>query len=173
MDEIMQYAMLLRVGYINNNSMNTISSTCDILALKNPLGVRNPQAFYKAKLKAFLFASFAGMTASEEWSGRKMLTGGYIDVDRDGEMLYYRAISDDVFENYLYKHTYFDRPDRGELKELAVAEGKCFINEGRNLTESEKTAVIHNCHGKKGDFGYVYEKNGDFFIVINFQIRFK
>ena len=27
-----------------------------------------------------------------------MLTGGYIDVDREGELLYYRAISDDIFE---------------------------------------------------------------------------
>lgn len=173
MDEIMQYAMLLRIGYITNESTNSISSTCDILASNNPLGVRNPQDFYRAKLKAFLFASFAGMTASEEWSGRKMLTGGYIDVDREGEMLYYRAISDDVFENYLFQHTYFDRPDRGELKELAVAEGKCFINEGRHLTDSEKATIIGNCHGKKGDFGYVYEEYGDFFIVINFQIRFR
>lgn len=173
MDEILQYAMLLRVGYVPNDSSTTVANTCQVLAEKNPLKVRNPQAFYTSKLKSFLFASFAGMTASEEWNGRKLLTGGYIDVDRDGEMLYYRAMSDDVFENYLYQHTYFDRPDRGELKEIAVAEGKCFIEEKRLLTEEEKANIIASFHGKKGDFGYVYKDGGEFFIVINFQIRFR
>jgi len=173
MDEILQYTMLLRVGYLPNESSTTVASTCQLLAEKNPLNVRNPRAFYTSKLKSFLFASFAGMTASEEWNGRKLLTGGYIDVDKDGEMLYYRAMSDDVFENYLYQHTYFDRPDRGEMKELAVAEGKCHIEEGRCLREEEKAALIADCHGKKGDFGYVYQKDGEFFIVINFQIRFR
>ena len=173
MDEILQYAMLLFVGFIPNDSTNTVPSICNVLALNNPIGVRNPQAFYKAKLKSFLFASFAGMTASSEWNGRKMLTGGYIDVDKEGEMLYYRAISDDVFENYLFQHTYFDRPDRGELKELAVADAQCFIKENRHLTEQEKIHILNHCHGKKGDFGYVYQEGNNFYIVINFQIRFK
>lgn len=173
MDEILQYAILLRIGYIPNKSSSTVASTCQVLAEKNPLNVRNPQAFYTSKLKSFLFASFAGMTASEEWNGRKLLTGGYIDVNREGEMLYYRAMSDDVFENYLYQHTYFDRPDRGELKEVAVAEGKCFIENKRLLTNEEKTEIISRCHGKKGDFGYVYHDGGEFYIVINFQVRFR
>ena len=173
MDEILQYVMQLRIGYIPNNSSTTVSSTCKLLAEKNPLGVRNPKAFYMTKLKAFLFASFAGMTASEEWNGRKLLTGGYIDVDRDGEMLYYRAMSDDVFENYLFQHTYFDRPDRGELKEIAVREGMTMISENRHLSDEEKAEIIEGCHGKKGDFGYVYKDGDEFFIVINFQIRFR
>ena len=173
MDEILQYAMLLFVGYVPNSSSNTLPSICDVLASNNPLGIRNPQTFYKTKLKSFLFASFAGMTASKEWNGRKMLTGGYIDVDKEGEMLYYRAVSDDVFENYLYQHTYLDRPDRGELKDLAIAEAQCFINENRNLTEGEKTNLLNDCHGKKGDFGYVFQDGNDFHIVINFQIRFR
>lgn len=173
MDEILQYALLLRVGYLQNDSSTMVASTCQVLAEKNPLDVRNPQAFYTSKLKSFLFASFAGMTASEEWNGRKLLTGGYIDVDKDGGMLYYRAISDDVFENYLYQHTYFDRPDRGELKEVAVEEGKCFLEKNRLLTEEEKKNIIDGCHGKKGDFGYIYQKGDNFYIDINFQIRFK
>ncbi len=173
MDEILQYALLLRVGYLQNDSSTMVASTCQVLAEKNPLNVRNPQAFYTSKLKSFLFASFAGMTASEEWSGRKLLTGGYIDVDKDGDMLYYRAISDDVFENYLYQHTYFDRPDRGVLKEVAVEEGKCFLEKNRLLTEEEKNNIITGCHGKKGDFGYVYQEGDGFYIAINFQIRFR
>ena len=169
MDEILHQAMLMQVRYVDGLNSSKV-----------------PEVFYEAKLKAFLFASFAGMTASEEWSGRKMLTGGYIDVDRDGELLYYRAISDDIFENYLFRHTYVDRPDRGYKKELAVAGAKAAIDENRSLTDEEKFWIEHSekidkktkekkivKNAKKGDFGYVYQDGDDFYIVINFQVRFR
>ena len=186
MDEILQNALLMQTGYIKGLESRQMSEVCKALAVLNPIGVRNPEVFYEAKLKAFLFASFAGMTASEEWSGRKKLTGGYIDVDRDGELLYYRAISDDIFENYLFKHTFVDRPDRGYKKDLAVAEAKAAIEENRCLTDDEIFWIEHSekidkktkekkivKNDKKGDFGYVYQDGDDFYIVINFQIRFK
>ena len=179
MDEILQYAMLMNVRYIDGLNSSTISKVCDALAEKNPLEVRNPNIFYTAKMKAFLFASFAGMTASTVWSGRKLLTGGYIDVSRNGEMLYYRAMSDDVFENYLFNHTYIDRPDGGYKKDLAVAEAKAFLDNGRKLTEAERNKIIFKNDLKrtkksiKEDFGYVYQKDDNFYIVINFKIRFK
>ena len=179
MDEILQNAILMQVGYLDGLDSTSIPEISKALATLNPIGVRNPEVFYEAKLKAFLFASFAGMTASTEWNGRKKLTGGYIDVDRDGELLYYRAISDDIFENYLFKHTYVDRPDRGVSKALAVAEAKVAVDENRELTDVEKNKVIYKNgesgpkNSKKGDFGYVYQEGDDFYIVINFQVRFR
>ena len=179
MDEILQNAILMQVGYLDGLDSTSIPEISKALATLNPIGVRNPEVFYEAKLKAFLFASFAGMTASTEWNGRKKLTGGYIDVDREGELLYYRAISDDIFENYLFKHTYVDRPDRGVNKALAVAEAQIAIDENRDLTDEEKNRVIYKNgvsgtkNSKKGDFGYVYQDGNDFYIVINFQIRFR
>ena len=186
MDEILQNAILMQVGYLDGLDSTSISEISKALATLNPIGVRNPEVFYEAKLKAFLFASFAGMTASTEWNGRKKLTGGYIDVDREGELLYYRAISDDIFENYLFRHTYVDRPDRGYKKELAVAGAKAAIDENRNLTDEEIFWIEHSekidkktkekkivKNAKKGDFGYVYQDGEDFYIVINFQVRFR
>lgn len=186
MDEILQKAMLMQIRYVKGLKSSGIPEVCKVLAAHNPIGVRNPEVFYEAKLKSFLFASFAGMTASEEWSGRKKLTGGYIDVDREGELLYYRAISDDIFENYLFKHTYVDRPDRGYKKDLAVAEAKARIDENRSLTDEEIFWIEHSekidektkekkivKNAKKGDFGYVYQDGDDFYIVINFQVRFR
>ena len=134
--------------------------------------------FYPANFKDFLFDSFAGMTASSLWNGRKRLTGGYIDVSRNGEMLYYRAMSDDIFGNYLFENTYFDRPDRGACKDLAVAKAVAYF-EGRELNENEKNSYIYKNgvsgtkKSKKGDFNYVYEKHGQYFIDLNFQIRFR
>ena len=176
----------MQIRYVKGLKSSGIPEVCKVLAAHNPIGVRNPEVFYEAKLKSFLFASFAGMTASEEWSGRKKLTGGYIDVDREGELLYYRAISDDIFENYLFKHTYVDRPDRGYKKDLAVAEAKARIDENRSLTDEEIFWIEHSekidektkekkivKNAKKGDFGYVYQDGDDFYIVINFQVRFR
>ena len=179
MDEILQRAALFQAGYLTGLSSNNLSDMSDALVADNPLNVRNPGVFYPAKLKALLFASFAGMTASNEWNGRKKLTGGYIDVDKEGEMLYYRAISDDVFENYLYKHTYFDRPDRGVEKELAVNIAKAKIFENRDLSQEEINSIVYvngqngRKNPKKGDYGYVYQVDDSFYIAINFQIRFR
>ncbi|MBR1519868.1 MAG: HpaII family restriction endonuclease [Bacteroidaceae bacterium] len=179
MDEILSHALLMQIGYNEGLDSSNIEDMCAALAKENPLGARNPNYFYESKIKCLLFASFAGMTASTEWNGRKKLTGGYIDVDKDGELLYYRAISDDIFENYLYKHTYLDRPDRGACKTLAMAEAKVRIDEKRELTEAERKKIIYKNgkdgtkNSKKGDFGYVYQDGEDFYIVVNFQIRFR
>ena len=179
MDEILSHALLMQIGYNEGLDSSSVEDMCLALAKENPLGARNPDFFYESKIKCLLFASFAGMTASTEWNGRKKLTGGYIDVDREGELLYYRAISDDIFESYLYKHTYLDRPDRGANKNLAMAEAKARIDEQRELTEAEKNKIIYKNgkdgtkNSKKGDFGYVYQNGEDFYIVVNFQIRFR
>ncbi len=179
MDEILSHAILMQIGYKLGSNSSKIEDMCSALIKENPLGARNPKDFYPAKFKCLLFASFAGMTASTEWNGRKKLTGGYIDVDRDGELLYYRAISDDVFENYLYKHTFLDRPDRGVNKTLAVEEAKVQIEEQRELTVDERNSIIYKNgidgtkKSKKGDFGYVYQNGDCFFIDVNFQIRFR
>lgn len=179
MDEILNHAMLMQIGYLDGWESNNVDSMCAVLAKKNPLGARNPQCFYESKMKSMLFASFAGMTATKEWNGRKKLSGGYIDVDKRGEMLYYRAISDDIFENYLFKHTYIDRPDGGYNKDLAVAIARARIDEQRELTEEEKNEIIYKNgkdgkkNGKKEDFGYIYQKEDNFYIVVNFKIRFR
>ena len=177
MDEVMSVAVLVHAAYYGTFGAD-VKTICDEVVKLNPINVRNPQMFYPAKFKDFLFDSFAGMTATSIWNGRKRLTGGYIDVSRNGDMLYYRAMSDDIFCNYLFENTYFDRPDRGMQKEIAVSEANAYL-EGRELTETEIKALTYKDgqsgmkKSKKGDFGYIYEKDGQFFIDLNFQIRFR
>ena len=179
MEEVLSSAVLVQAGYYGRNTSNDVKEICDKLIELNPIRVRNPRMFYPAKFKDFLFDSFAGMTASSIWNGRRRLTGGYIDVSRDGEMLYYRAISDDVFCNYLFENTYFDRPDRGVNKELAIAKARAYLNEDRELSVQETNRIIYRNgesgekNSKKGDFGYVYKNGDSYFIDLNFQIRFR
>lgn len=177
MEEVLSQAVLVQASFYGSCG-SSVKDVCNKVVELNPIKVKNPQMFYPAKFKDFLFDSFAGMTASSNWNGRKRLTGGYIDVSKSGEMLYYRAMSDDIFGNYLFENTYFDRPDRGMRKDLVVAQANAF-NEGRELTEKEKNALIYRNgvsgakKSKKGDFGFVYEKEGHYYIDLNFQIRFR
>lgn len=144
----------------------------------NPLGIKASRAlyFYESKMKTFLFDCFAGLSATTPWDGRRSVCGGYIDVDKNGDMLYCRAVSDDVFMSYLYKNTYFDRPDAGSKARYAYEAGKKYV-EGIELTADEKRKILYNDSGKKkslrSDYGYVYKKDGAYFFDINFQIRFR
>lgn len=178
MDIILSEAVLIQAGFRGSCVSNDVKDICDKVAEINPLGFRNAKTFCRVKFKDFLFASFAGMTASTEWNGRRRLAGGYIDVSKDGELLYYRAMSDDVFGEYLFQHTFFDRPDRGWCKDLAVETARAFIK-GEVLDETEKSRIIYK-NGqqgpqkpKKGNYGYIYEVEEKYYIDLNFQIRFR
>lgn len=179
MDEILHHTLLLFYGYYGTVISSGMNSVCKALAELNPIKIKNPNIFYQTKIKDLLFASFAGLTVSTPWSGRKKLTGGYIDVGKNGDLLYYRAISDDIFANYLFQNTKFEVPDRGVGKALALKRAKVFLAENRNLTHQEENAIIYKNgvdgtkNSKKGDFGYVYQDGNDFFFVLNFQIRFR
>ncbi len=177
MEEVLSEAVLIQASYYGSCGSG-LKDVCDKVIELNPINVKNPLQFYPAKFKDFLFDSFAGMTASSIWNGKKRMTGGYIDVSKNGEMLYYRALSDDIFCNYLFENTFFDRPDRGVRKDMAVAQAKAYF-EGRKLSESETNSLIYKNgvsgtkKSKKGDFGFVYESQGRYFIDLNFQIRFR
>lgn len=175
MPEILSCAILTQIGYYDRANSNKTRDIIEKVAQKNPIGVRRPETWYEAKMKDFLYASFSGLTATEPWDGRRKLSGGYIDVSPSGQMLYYRAVSDDVFNTFLYEHTYIDRPSRGVGKDKAKVIAQAYL-EGRDVTEDEwKDATIKNGRpkAKKGDWGYVYRGNdGKYYLKINFQIRF-
>ena len=176
MDEIMQCGVLIFLGYYGDKNAAQMTTVCDRLAEINPIGHRRPKDFYLSKIKDFLYDTFGGMTATKTWDGRKLLAGGYLDVSSDGGILYYRAVSDDIFESYLLKNTCFDSPDRGINSALSITRGQAAL-ENRKITEEEIRAASLTKSGskklKKGDWGYVYNKDNQYLIALNFQIRFK
>ena len=175
MPEILSCAILTQIGYYDRANSNKTRDIIEKVAQKNPVGVRRPETWYEAKMKDFLYASFSGLTATEPWDGRRKLSGGYIDVSPSGQMLYYRAVSDDVFNTFLYEHTFIDRPSRGVEKDKAKVIAQAYL-EGRDVTDDEWIeATIKNGKpkAKKGDWGYVYRgEDGKYYLKINFQIRF-
>ncbi len=179
MADILNCAMLVQIGYYLGVRSKSTKDIIQKVSEINPIGVRRPETWYKAKMKDFLFASFSGLTATDPWDGRRMLSGGYIDVSTSGEILYYRAISDDIFSSYLFENTFFDRPSRGVCKNISKVVAQAHLS-GREATADELHNVTYKTENgketklpKKGDWGYVYKEGDRYFITINFQIRFR
>lgn len=169
--KIITMTMLVQTKYLSPAKSGNLRDIVNVVSELNPLNVMYPEHFYEAKFKDFLFASLAGLTASKKWDGKTRMTGGYIDVNKDGELLYYRAISNEIFYSYLYENTFIDRPDRGHNKDIAIEKAKAYF-ENRTVSDAEIKA-IKKAKDKKGNCGFVYEENGEYFIAINFQVRFR
>lgn len=175
MPELFANLLLLQLSYLGEADSRKTRDLISKLSEINPVNARRPEVWYETNMKKFLYASFAGLTASNPWDGRRRLSGGYIDVSKDGEMLYYRAVSDDIFESYLYEHTFIDRPSRGVNKDIAKVNAQAFL-QNRPVTDDELYKAEYDTKGKKkakkGDWGYVFKENNEYFINVNFQIRF-
>ncbi len=171
--EILDAALRIWVGLTEAPKKAKLTSIVEALCVMNPLENRDRENFYPSKFKDFLFASFAGLTASTYWNGRRKITGGYILVKNGGEMLYYRALSDDLFSSYLFNNTQFVTPSRGVNAKLAKAEGRSFCENGRALSPKERDDILLSRESARADYGYIYKDNNEFYFTINFQIRFR
>lgn len=81
---------------------------------QNPLQIKKPEQKYPYMMKAFLYASYGGLTASLDWDGKTVVKGGYLHVDRNGEVLAYYALESESFKDYLYTHCRFEFPSTDE-----------------------------------------------------------
>lgn len=78
------------------------------MVIANPLNVPNPDVYYEKAIKDFLMAGFTGMTAGQQWDGREQVSGGYIVVMEDGDVLCYHSADRESFRDYLYRNTHFE-----------------------------------------------------------------
>lgn len=77
---------------------------------ENPENLTRPDIKYPFMIKAFLYASYCGMTASTLWNGKSEVNGGFITVDESGEVLASYAMESDAFKEYLYNLCYLEFP---------------------------------------------------------------
>jgi hypothetical protein len=66
--------------------------------------------FYGRKVKNLICDIALGMTASNVWQAKLEITGGYIVVRSDGDVLCYHIYNRNEFEDYLLENTKFDTP---------------------------------------------------------------
>ncbi|OGU60111.1 MAG: hypothetical protein A2X64_01090 [Ignavibacteria bacterium GWF2_33_9] len=131
--------------YLSRKS--SVKDLTDYLSISNPCDFKvelNPN-FYCRKIKDMLVDMALGMQAGRIWNGNFNVTGGFIAVKKDGELVCYHVYNRNEFQNYLLNHTKVDFPDSSP--------NRC--DYGRIITAAE-----------------VVENEG-YFIKLNFQIRFK
>lgn len=165
--EIIPYMLLSIYGYYEEPKSRSIPDVVETITKANPLNLRNAKSPYITMFKDFLFSAFSGLTATKLWDGKKRVTGGYLDVSKDGTLLYFRAISDDQFVSYLFNSTCIDHPSRGNRYQTIH---KAALS-GVNLENIESIKPDH------GDYGYVFKYLEDGIekkvLGINFQVRFR
>ena len=174
--DVFSSMLLSSYGYYGERSGSSMNEVGEAVASRNPLQVHNPCSVYEAKFKDFLYNAFAGLTASKKWNGVRKINGGYIDVKKDGEILYYRAVSDDQFTSYLFNSVRLERPEHGCICKLKIAEAEQKLSgipiPATVLEEASRSAR------KKGDYGYVYKDTewydgNPYCIDLNYSFRFK
>lgn len=65
---------------------------------------------YKPKVANLLYSMFTGLRFSKPWSGRSDVSGGYIVVKRDGDVVAYHSCIADEFKDFLVDKLKFEAP---------------------------------------------------------------
>lgn len=107
---------IILTHYMESGAKNKLTDICEVLIANNPLNKINPQVFYPKAIKDFLYASFAGMTASAPWDAREVVNGGFIVAKDNGEVLVFHTRDGESFKNFLFHNTKIDRPSSSEKK---------------------------------------------------------
>ncbi|MDD3794210.1 MAG: HpaII family restriction endonuclease [Candidatus Gracilibacteria bacterium] len=88
------------------SSYSKISDLTNEVTKENPLKTEIiNENFYINKIKHFLRNVSLGMTPTKDWDTKNEVTGGFIVVKDNGEILCYHIYNKEDFENYLYKNT--------------------------------------------------------------------
>lgn len=125
MEEMLSYILL----YYYTNNVSDCYNVIQKIEELNPMNFPE-KGFYEYKFKKFLCAVALGMKPSIKWNGRDEATGGYIIVTAEGEVLAYHIYNRDYFEEYLLKHTKFERAStsRHNYATLFPADDKMYMN---------------------------------------------
>ena len=153
---ILAHALLLRYS-------KSITSWVDIikeLNIQNPLDYRIEENYsvYEIKIARFLQEVAMGMTPETPWRGFYDADGGQIVVKKDGDIVCYHIYELNRFRQYLLNATRLEQPATGEDE-----------NNPGHIRLNPKTGRP----GKPFLFGWLYPENGNYFLKINLQVRFK
>ena len=146
-------SQLLLIRHLFGNP--SLKACTEELTKQNPLGfnTRTHGNIYEYKVKRFLQDCAQGMTPQTPWLGIYDATGGQIIVKEDGDVVCYHIYELNRFRDYLFNSTKFERPSTSEDED----------NPGHPRQNAKKNY----------NYGWLYEKDGHYFIKINLQIRSK
>lgn len=116
MPEFINHLVLYSYQYNLKNSYEIIEKMKEI----NPLNFSNLD-LYEYKYKKLLCNFALGLTPEKSnWQGKEDINGGYIVVKKNGDIVCYHLDNRDEFEQYLFEHTYFERPSINRYNYLNI-----------------------------------------------------
>ena len=153
---ILANALLLKYS----KSISSWAQIIEELNAQNPLGYRiaKNSPVYEVKIARFLQDAAMGMTPETPWSGFYDADGGQIVVKKDVDIVCYHIYELNRFRQYLLNATRIEQPSTGEDED----------NPG-HIRLDQKTGKPK----KPYLFGWLYQENGNYFLKINLQVRFK
>lgn len=110
---------LVLSAYVEGN--RNIVEICKSLQESNPLNYPEDEGYdirkyYDNKVKDFLVSVALGMKSQVPWSGKLEVSGGYIVVKEDGDLVAYHNYDRSLFRDYLFTHTVIDTPSSTKHK---------------------------------------------------------
>ncbi len=75
---------------------------------------------YRVKIANLLYAMFTGLRFSKPWSGRSDVSGGYIVVKRDGDVVAFHSCIADEFKDFLIDKLRFEGPSCSRHKYMEI-----------------------------------------------------
>lgn len=91
------------------DGISSFQDVIDKLTEENPLQYPNAEFIYTKRIKDFLYACFSGLNLGNPWNGSRDVSGGYIVVKSNGEVLAYHNYIQDAFMQFLVKHCKLDK----------------------------------------------------------------
>lgn len=105
MEKIVAWALY----YYYWHQISSFEEIIDNLVNDNPLNYPNARALYTKRMKDFLYACFSGLNLGMPWDGSRDVSGGYIVVKKNGEVLAYHNYIQDAFMQFLLKGCMLDK----------------------------------------------------------------
>ena len=85
---------------------------------------------YHVKIANLLYAMFTGLRFSKSWSGRSDVSGGYIVVKRDGDVVAFHSCIADEFKDFLIDKLKFEAPSCSRHRYMEIykkEDGKYYL----------------------------------------------
>lgn len=133
--------------FIKGESASDIPDVVNILIAENPCQITNPKIKYPTMIKNFLYAGYCGMTASTIWNGGNQVKGGFISVNKDGEVMAYYAVESDSFKDFLYNKCHIDYPDtssrHGDYAKVYKENGEYYFHLNFQIKMRKEDGIIY------------------------------
>lgn len=106
------FAELMKNYY--QGKANMLSELIEIISDTSVVDTLDNKTYLEHNIKDMLTNIALGMVPNTLWTGNYEVTGGYIIVKDDGDVVCYHIYNRNAFRNYMLKNTRFDTPSKSK-----------------------------------------------------------